>query len=206
MYVDAKNDIAFKKLFGNSAHKEILISFLNSVLEREEGTKIVDVTYIEPVNLPEIFDLKLSSVDVRCTDQSGKQCIVALQMVSKGHDAVFAQYYSALVFSRQLTQSWRYDLLIPVIFVGILNFECGFSNPSYITHHLLLNQLTRECDLNDLEFHFIELPKFNLQEDQLNTILEKWVYLLKNADIMQKWPELFQEPELDIALDLLAQD
>lgn len=204
VYLDPKIDIAFKKLFGNIVHKEVLISFLNSVLERVEGTKIIDVIINDPANLPEIRDLKSSIVDVRCTDQSGHQYIVEMQVVPQDYYPARAQYYSALALSRQLARRGDYRNLVPVIFVGILNFSL-FSNPSYLTHHFILDSVTHERALKHLEFHFVELSKFNLQEEQLNTILEKWIYLLKNADIMQERPESFQEPELDTALDLLAQ-
>ena len=204
MYVDAKNDIAFKKLFGNSAHKEILISFLNSVLERAEGAKIVDVIINDPANLPEIRDLKSSIVDVRCIDQLSHQYIVEMQVISQPYYAARAQYYSALALGKQLVPRQPYKDLVPVIFVGVLNFSL-FSNPSYLTHHFILDSETHERSMRHLEFHFIELPKFNLQENQLNTILEKWVYLLKNADIMQAPPASFKESELDAALDILEQ-
>ena len=36
-FVDIKNDIAFRKIFGNESKKEILISFLNAVLELPDG-------------------------------------------------------------------------------------------------------------------------------------------------------------------------
>ena len=41
-FVDPKTDIAFKKIFGNDAHKSILIEFLNEILELD--APIVSVT------------------------------------------------------------------------------------------------------------------------------------------------------------------
>jgi hypothetical protein len=43
-FVDVKTDIAFKKIFGSEQHKEILIGFLNALLELEGNTRIKDVT------------------------------------------------------------------------------------------------------------------------------------------------------------------
>lgn len=31
-FLDPKNDVAFKKIFGNEMHKDILIHFLNDIL------------------------------------------------------------------------------------------------------------------------------------------------------------------------------
>ena len=114
VYLDAKSDIAFKKLFGNIAHKEILISFLNSVLEKVEGTKITDVVINDPANLPDALDAKMSIVDVRCTDQSGSQYIVEMQVVSQYEYPARAQYYSSLALSRQLSVRQPYSELVPV--------------------------------------------------------------------------------------------
>ncbi|MDR2609779.1 MAG: Rpn family recombination-promoting nuclease/putative transposase, partial [Rickettsiales bacterium] len=42
---------------------------------------------------------------------------------------------------------------------------------------------TNEHDLKDFYFTFIELPKFpKTKEDQLESIVEKWVYFFKYAD------------------------
>ena len=39
IFLDPTSDIAFKKIFGSTAHKNILIDFLNAVLERAPGEK-----------------------------------------------------------------------------------------------------------------------------------------------------------------------
>ncbi len=102
IYLDPKSDVAFKKLFGNMAHKNILISFLNSVLERAETAQIVNVVINDPANVPDNISIKYSIVDVRCTDQNGHQYIVEMQVVREADYAARAQYYSALTLSKQL--------------------------------------------------------------------------------------------------------
>lgn len=43
--------------------------------------------------------------------------------------------------------------------------------------------MTFEHDLKDFSFTFIELPKFSkTKEDQLENIVEKWIYSFKHAD------------------------
>ena len=74
-YLSPKSDVAFKKLFGNIAHKNILISFLNSILRRPEHLKIIDVSINDPANTPDRPGSKYSIVDLRCTDQDQNQYI-----------------------------------------------------------------------------------------------------------------------------------
>jgi predicted transposase/invertase (TIGR01784 family) len=204
IYLDPKSDVAFKKLFGNMAHKNILISFLNSVLERSETAQIIDVVINDPANVPDNISIKYSIVDVRCTDQNGHKYIVEMQIVREKDYAARAQYYSALTLSKQLAPRGGYDELVPVYFIGILDFKL-FEESDYLTHHLILNKKTHTQSLKHLEFHFIELNKFNKTETQLNNILDKWIFFLKNADLLPKIPTALQQPNFTDAFDLLAQ-
>ena len=57
-------------------HKNIILSFLNSVLSRREGEKIVDILINDPANQKETIFSKFSIVDVRCTDEKNNQYII----------------------------------------------------------------------------------------------------------------------------------
>jgi len=203
-FLDPKSDMAFKKLFGDLTHKNILMSFLNSVLERIEGKKIVDVTINDPNNVAETPPSKTSIVDVRCTDQSNNQYIIEMQVITQKDYAARAQYYSSLALSRQLASGEKYHKLVPVIFVGILDFKL-FQSSHYISHHLILDNETHAHELKHLEFHFIELEKFNKELDGVSTILDKWIYFLRHAVTLQKVPASFKDPVLTEAFNVLAQ-
>lgn len=204
IFLDPKSDIAFKKLFGDGTHKNIVISFLNSVLNREEGAKIVDVIINDPNNLPETRTAKSSIVDVRCTDQNNNHYIIEMQVVAQADYTERAQYYNSLGLSRQLASGDYYGKLVPVIFVGILDFNL-FKKTDYISHHHILDIETHEWDLKNLEWHFVELKKFSKQLDELTTILDKWIYFLKHAVTLQQIPSTLKDPVLEEAFSVLAQ-
>ena len=63
------NDFAFKKIFGTTANKLALISFLNAVLRLR--IPIVDVTIVNPYNLQDFLDDKLSILDIKAIDANG---------------------------------------------------------------------------------------------------------------------------------------
>jgi predicted transposase/invertase (TIGR01784 family) len=71
-FVDIKNDIAFRKIFGNENRKEVLISFLNAVLLLKDNNRIVDVDILTPYQLPEIKGGKVTIVDVKAKGQNNK--------------------------------------------------------------------------------------------------------------------------------------
>jgi predicted transposase/invertase (TIGR01784 family) len=198
------SDIAFKKLFADSKHKDVLMSFLNAVLDRTGEREIVDVTIMDSNNQPELIDLKQTILDVRCTDQMGHNYIVEMQRKNYNDFMERSLFYSAQVYSRQLKSTENYSELMPVIFLGILNFNI-FNGKSPVSHHLILNTETYEQEIKHQEFHFIELTKFFKKEHELETIVDKWLYLLQNAGDFDEVPKSLKNPEeLGEALDILS--
>jgi predicted transposase/invertase (TIGR01784 family) len=115
-----------------------------------------------------------------------------------------AIYYSSKAYSQQLKKAEKYHLLKPVIFLGILDFTM-FEHDSVISRHLILNKETGQHDLKDLEFNFIELPKFTKSESELETVAEKWIYFLQHADDLDRVPENTNTPALKDAYEVAAQ-
>lgn len=205
IFLDPTSDIAFKKLFGNQAKKEILMSFLNSILEKKGEDIIVDVTITDPYNNPETNWLKLSIVDVRCVDQKGRHLIVEVQVKYQDDYPERVQHYVAHAIARQLGKGAKYREIMPVIFIGILS-ENFSESPDYINHHTIRNTLTQEQLLKHMDFYFIELSKFNKELNQLESVTDKWIYLLKNAETLDAIPTELQSPiEIEDAMDELKQ-
>ena len=93
-----------------------------------------------------------------------------------------------------------------VIFIGILGFN-SFDGDNYLTRHLILNRETLKQELSDFEFNFIELRKFKKSEEELDSVLEKWIYFIKNADNMTMMPKSAEDiPELKEAYVQAAQN
>jgi predicted transposase/invertase (TIGR01784 family) len=187
-FADIKNDIAFRKIFGNENKTEILISFLNAVLKLEGTKQIMWVEILNPYQLARIAGSKSTILDVRAKDKAGNSYIVEMQVTDKKGLDKRITYYSAKGYASQLDVSENYYKLKPIIFIGILNFEY-MQSPHYLSRHLILDAETYEHKLKDLEFSFIELPKFKKTKSELNTLVEKWVFFIKNAESLDVIPE-----------------
>jgi len=187
-FVDIKNDIAFRKIFGNENKKEILISFLNAVLELPIGKKIIKIEIKNPYQLPDIKDLKSSILDVKVTDERNIWYIVEMQVEEPDGFDKRVQYYTAKQYASQIDVGEDYPKLKQVIFIGILNFKF-FEGEDYLTKHLIINNKTGKQDLTDLEFNFIELPKFKKKLSELKTLIEKWTFFIQNAPNIDVIPE-----------------
>jgi len=194
-FADPKNDIAFKKIFGNEKHKEILISFLNAVLDFKDEKAIVDVTLANPYQVPKIPDLKETILDIKAKNKAGETFIVEMQKKDVGDFTKRSLYYTSKAYVSQLKKGKDYTQLKRVYFIGILNFTI-FESENYISRHLIINQETMKQDLEDFEFTFIELPKFTKELDQLESILDKWIYFIKHANDLKMVPTQYQQERI----------
>ena len=180
-FLDPKNDIAFKKIFGTEKNQDILIHFLNDMLIFKSGKPITKVTFLKTIQDPEIAAKKTSIVDIMCTDELGNQYIVEMQ-VAEGSDFVKrAQYYAAKAYSAQLNVGQGYHGLKEIIFLAITNFVMFPEKKEFKSDHVILDKVTNEHDLRDFSFTFLELAKFKKTKQELTTVIDKWCFFFKNA-------------------------
>ena len=204
-FADPKNDLAFKKIFGSENHKGILISFLNSVLDFKDNLAIEDVTLTNPYQVPNIPELKETILDIKAKNRDGEEFIVEMQRKDLGDFTKRSLYYTSKAYTEQLPKGQDYTLLKKVYFIGILNFNI-FDNKNYISRHLIINQETQTQDLSDFEFNFIELPTFTWDLNQLDTILDKWIYFIKNASDLTLVPDAYENmQEFQDAFEIATQ-
>jgi len=186
-FLDPKNDVAFKRIFGSERNKDILLHFINDVLELRGSSRIKEVTFLSPIQDPEIASKKQSIVDVLCKDEKGVQIIVEMQVSPQEGFEKRAQYYASKAYSRQLNkgkdEGAKYQDLKAVVFIAISNNIIFPDKVLYKSDHIILDKNTREHDLKDFSFTFIELPKFKITDINLLTnIVEKWCFFFKNAN------------------------
>ncbi|WP_264686950.1 Rpn family recombination-promoting nuclease/putative transposase [Wolbachia endosymbiont (group B) of Rhopobota naevana] len=182
-FLDPKNDIAFRRIFGTEKNKDILIHFLNDILSFTGKNAIQDIEFLSTIQDPDIASKKQSIVDVLCRDSTGVQWIIEMQVAKTKGFEKRAQYYAAKAYSRQADKGDQYHNLKEIIFIAIADCILFPDKSEYKSKHTIRDEDTNEHDLKDFYFVFIELPKFSkTKEDQLSNIVEKWVYFFKYAD------------------------
>jgi len=205
-FLSPTTDIAFKKLFGSQERADLTISFLNSVLERREGELITLVQINDGANKPVTQDMERTFVDVACTDQKNNKYIIEVQVKDEKNFMERSQFYASFFLVRQLEKKVPFMDLVPVLFVGVLDFSLFKDDPDYLSHHVIVNSKTGKRTLRHLEWHFVELKKFTIELDDLVTPLEKWTYFLKHANEMNQIPATMKtSQELVTAFDVLEQ-
>ncbi len=203
-YLDPKNDLAFKKIFGEEKHKNISIGFLNAVLHLQGEDQILDLEFINTIQPPAIQSQKESVVDVLVKDQRGNRYIVEMQVSKTPGFEKRAQYYAAKTYSSHLSEGDKYSNLKEIVFLAITSYVVFPNKTDYKSEHVILDKKTLEQDLKDFSFTFVELPKFTKKEEELKTIEDQWYYFFKHAkESNQIIPALASNSEILDAYDIV---
>ncbi|MDF1583929.1 MAG: Rpn family recombination-promoting nuclease/putative transposase [Methyloprofundus sp.] len=200
-FLDVKTDFAFKKVFGSADSKDLLISFLNAVIEFDSKQIITDLTIVDPYNIPMLKGMKDTFVDVKAELSDGSRVIIEMQVLNHEGFEKRVLYNAAKNYSIQLTKGDAYHLLNPVIALTITDFTLFEGSPELISHFKLLEKKQFIEYSDDIELIFIELPKFNKTETELATIQDKWLYFIKNAGDLDYIPHNLEQ-ELEKAFSI----
>lgn len=191
-YVNPYTDFGFKLLFGTDMNKELLISFLNSLLHGREVIK--DVTYLNAEHLGTQEYDRRAVFDVYCENEQGEKFLVEMQ---KGEQQFFKDrsvFYSTFPIREQAKRgNWDYELKA-VYTIGILNFVFDSEDDQYFHHEVkLMDVHTKEVFYDKLTFVYLEMPKFNKCEEELVTMFDKWLFVLQNLATLLERPAALQE-------------
>jgi len=194
-YLDPKNDLTFKRIFGE--HPELLITFLNAVMPFEPDRLIEEITYLPAEMIPDNPTRKYSLIDVRCRDNSGRQFIVEMQMYWDGAFTNRLVFNAGKAYVRQLERGEDYHLLQPVYTFAILNENFDNKTDSFYHHYQIVNRENTDEVIPGLEFVLIELTdKFNPVTMSDRKLAVLWLRFLKEVgENMRALPAEMQADE-----------
>jgi predicted transposase/invertase (TIGR01784 family) len=204
-YLDPKNDIVFKRIFGE--HPHILRSFLNALLPLTEDEKIVSLEYLPAEQVPQVPTLKNSIVDVRCKDKHGRQFIVEMQINWTSSFLQRVLFNASKAYVRQLEKREEYVLLQPVMGLAVLDDTFDRETAEFYHHYKMVNVQQTSRVIEGLQLVFIELPKFKPETmPKDNPHKQAWLRFLKEAGEEQSstlMTELGKQvPEINEAYEL----
>ena len=192
-YINPYTDFGFKKLFGEEANKDLLVDFLNELLP--DNHKIVELTFKNTENLPDLPVERKAVFDILCTAKNGEHFLVEMQKAKINFFKDRALFYSTFPIRTQAKQGeWDFRL-DPVYMVAILDFKYDESEEKqkFLRHVQLKDQ---DCDVfyEKLHYKFIQMPLFTKTEAELETHFDKWIYFLKKLETFDHIPDILQEP------------
>ena len=203
-YLDPKADLTFKLVFGE--HQDLAMSLLNALLPLGEDEQIVELEYATPEMVPENPGKKNSVVDVRCTDQKGRQFIVEMQMYWNRYFQQRVILNASKAIVKQLDERENYSLIKPVYCLNLVN-DIGFkSAPDEFYHdYAIVNVAHSDRIIEGLRFIFIELPKFKPQNIAEKKMAVLWLrYLTEINKSTEEVPaELLENEQTRKAISLV---
>ncbi len=197
-FINPYTDYGFKKIFGEEASKHFLIDFLNSLLPAHHQIKHLTFKNNEQLGLSD-FDRK-AIYDIYCENEHGEKFIIELQKAKQNYFKERTVYYATFPITEQAEKgNWNYALKA-VYCIGILDFTFDNHEPpekkqQYI-HEVKLKNQNNDVFYDKLTFIYLEMPNFVLQEHELQTQQDKWLFFIKNLEDIQHIPNIFQNDDI----------
>ncbi len=194
-YINPFTDYGFKKLFGEEPNKDLLLDFLNVLLQDEQG-EIVDLTYLKSENLGTGELDRKAIFDLYCENERGEKFIVELQKTKQNFFKDRTIYYATFPIREQAKRAdWNYELKA-VYTIAILDFvfDEDKAEPGKFRYDVKLTDTeTKAVFYDKLTFIYLEMPKFNKTVEELETRFDKWLYVIRNLNRLDKVPDKLRE-------------
>lgn len=204
-YIDPLTDFAFKRIFGSEPNKDLLISFINSVLAGRKH--VVDLVFNKNEFVGEASTIGSVTLDLTCTSDDGSQFHIEVQRISQQFLKKRMLYYICKIISDQAPKGRRSDWNYGISEVYQIVLMDGFAMPGgsdgrYLHDIALCNVESGEIFYNELGFYYIELVNFVKEEKALVSDLDRWLYVLKHLSKMEKLPVFLRKPIFEKLFDI----
>jgi predicted transposase/invertase (TIGR01784 family) len=208
VFADPKTDFVFKRIFGAVEHKTLLIALLNDLLELEGPHRILDVEHLPLEQHVAVPELKLSIVDVKCTEASGRRFVVEMQVANVEGLEKRIVYNASKAYVMQLRNAEEYATLCDVVGVTICNFklwpeqvEGGRFEVPMLSRWRMQEQHGNKVGLPQVQYTFLELPKYAGGDDP-STMIDRWAYFFRETKNLDVVPHALSEGAFRAALDV----
>ena len=195
--LNKKNDCFVRYLFSDKGNENIVLDFINGVMIDSNFKTFSNVEILNPFNLKKYLDGKESIVDVKCITDDNDTVIIEIQLQGNQYFIGRSLYYWANSYSSLLNKSDNYTKLAPVIGMNILDFTI-FNDIKDFHSCYLLKEIKHNKILTDhCMLHYIELPKFNLNDFENKEKIITWIKFFKgeNMSNLIKENNIFEEVE-----------
>ncbi|RWX48322.1 hypothetical protein H206_05151 [Candidatus Electrothrix aarhusensis] len=202
-YINLFTDYGFKKIFGEEPNKNLLLDFLNELLREEQG-EIKELTYLKTEQLGDTDIDRKAIFDLYCENEQGEKFIVELQKSKQNFFKDRALYYSTFPIREQAERGdWNFKLKA-VYTVAILDFvfDEDKNTPEKYRYDVKLTDTdTNRVFYDKLTFIYLEMPKFTKSLDELESRFDKWLYVIRNLNRLERLPDTLREQVFEQLFD-----
>ena len=173
----ARNDYAFKKIFGSEENKDILIEFLSLAT----GINKDDFQDVELQNNelnPQFYQDKAGSLDIKVILKDGKKIDIEMQNVYFSYYPKRSILYWCELFIEGFKRGDSYSNLNKCIAINILNERFPLTDKLHSIYQIL--EVEKHSQLDEVfEIHFFDLTKLDVKK---MTELEEWLLFIRTED------------------------
>ena len=187
VFINPFTDIGFKRIFGQEFSKPLLLDFLNNLLVGER--KIENITFLDKEMPRDIEGERSIIYDVLCETETGEKIIVEMQNQRQPFFKQRSIFYASEAISRQARKGreWRFDIKA-IYLIAFLNFTLEDIGTTFRTDVALLDMRTKEVFSDKIRLIYLQLPYFNKEADECENDFERWIYVLKNMETINRLP------------------
>jgi predicted transposase/invertase (TIGR01784 family) len=203
--IDPKVDCVFKALLGKEENSNLLVHFLNAVLGDELSEPIVSVVIINPYNDKEFLDDKLTIVDVKANDQSGRIYQIEVQLAYYSDLPARMVYTWGDIYCKQLQSGNDFANLKPTYSIWLMGKNAIKDDDKYV-HAYKLRDEAGKLLTDHGGIWLLELEKFSAAH--VENEQERWLQFFKTGNSLndeQELPEWMNTNEMRQAMGTLRQ-
>lgn len=194
-YISLLTDFGFKRIFGTDPNKELLINFLNSLFDGEEVIK--DVKYLNSENVGDVYAERKAIFDVYCENEQGEKFIVEMQNAYQTFFKDRSLFYSTFPIREQAPKGSDWNFCLKKVYVvALLNYKMSdeaFDSSETIHTIALMDTKTNKVFNAKLMFKYVEVGRFDKTDEELTSLSDKWMYVLKNLSRLDNRPAALRE-------------
>ena len=194
-YISLLTDFGFKRIFGTDPNKELLINFLNSLFDGEEVIK--DVKFLNSENVGDVYTERKAIFDVYCENENGEKFIVEMQNAYQTYFKDRSLFYSTFPIREQAPKGSDWNFCLKKVYVvALLNYKMSdeaFDSSDTIHTIALMDTKTNKVFNTKLMFKYVEVGRFDKTDEELTSLSDKWMYVLKNLSRLDNRPAALRE-------------
>ncbi len=189
-FISILSDYGFKVTFADENNTYFLRRALKALIQSKEDIKTVQFLRNEFFGNTE--DSRGGLYDLLCEDEKGNNFIVEMQLGRYKHYIQRSKFYAFQRFNTFVEKGkYKFDNLPKVYCIGFLAKDIFPALASYYHHGTLKNQYGEELD-DQISHIIVEISKFDKEKEDLESDLEKLIFVMKHLD---KYQEANQLPE-----------
>src|SRR5690554_21588 len=198
IFIDPMTDYGFKRIFGLEVNKDLLIAFLNGLFRGRKH--IVDLIYNQNEHVGENTEIGSVVFDLTCTAKNGEQFIIEVQRTVQANLKKRMFYYGSKLVTDQAPRGdrrgWNYGISEVYVIVLMDGFRMpeGKRDGRFLHDICLMDRNTQEIFYEHFGFIYIELINFEKSEDELESDLDRWLFVLRNMSRLERLPLFFRKP------------